>query len=185
MTHHQQAPELVVDRWFNTTETLSLESFRGRVVAIEAFQMLCPGCVAHGIPQARRIGECFPHSDVVVLGLHTVFEHHAAMGPVSLEAFLHEYRVSFPVAVDQPTDTGIPETMRRYRMQGTPTLLLIDAAGRLRRQWFGRVDDLVVGGELMRLVQEKHAATDPAAFPFGERDQSGGCDTGACPVKTG
>src|SRR3546814_1590645 len=64
--------------------------------------MLCPGCVAHGIPQAKAIHAAFPPDKVRVIGLHTVFEHHAAMGPVSLEAFVHEYRLSFPIAIDTP-----------------------------------------------------------------------------------
>ena len=39
-------------------------------------------------------------------------------------------------------------------MQGTPTLVLIDRAGRVRRQHFGRLDDLTVGAEVMRLLCE-------------------------------
>jgi hypothetical protein len=42
--------------------------------------------------------------------------------------------------------------MEAYQMQGTPTLLLIDRAGRLRRQIFGHVPDLLLGAEIMRLV---------------------------------
>jgi hypothetical protein len=44
--------------------------------------------------------------------------------------------------------------MRRYALQGTPTLLLIDAAGRLRRQTFGHVSDLQLGAEIMSLIRE-------------------------------
>ena len=36
---------------------------------IEAFQMLCPGCVSHGLPQAQRIQHAFGDA-VAVLGLH-------------------------------------------------------------------------------------------------------------------
>lgn len=49
------APALHVSRWFNTSSPISLDDLRGRVVVIEAFQMLCPGCVSHGLPQAQRI----------------------------------------------------------------------------------------------------------------------------------
>jgi peroxiredoxin len=146
------APPLLAAPWFNTSEGITLEALRGRVVVVEAFQMLCPGCVSHGIPQAQRIQAAFGSADVMVLGLHTVFEHHAAMTPVSLEAFLHEYRVTFPVGVDLAHESGMPQTMRAYQMQGTPTLILIDAQGRLRKQWFGAASDLVVGAEIMRLM---------------------------------
>ncbi len=96
------APPLVVERWFNTDQPITLESLRGRIVVLHAFQMLCPGCVANAIPQARKLNEIAKSiDDLVVLGIHTVFEHHAAMTPVSLEAFLHEYKITFPVAVDR------------------------------------------------------------------------------------
>jgi peroxiredoxin len=146
------APPLFVERWFNSPHDITLESLRGKVVVVEAFQMLCPGCVSHGIPQAQRIQAAFGSAGVVVLGLHTVFEHHAAMTPVSLEAFLYEYKVTFPVGVDLAHASGMPQTMRAYQMQGTPTLILIDAQGRMRKQWFGAANDLVVGAEIMRLV---------------------------------
>jgi peroxiredoxin len=149
-----RAPAIVADRWFNTAEAPELDRLHGSVVVIEAFQMLCPGCVAHGIPQAQRIRDTFSQEDVVVLGVHTVFEHHRAMTPVSLEAFLHEYKVTFPVAVDSAHESGMPLTMRAYQMQGTPTLILIDTAGRLRQQWFGAPSDLAVGAEIMRLIME-------------------------------
>lgn len=45
-----QVPELQVGRWFNSDAPLSLAGLRGKVVALHAFQMLCPGCVAHGLP---------------------------------------------------------------------------------------------------------------------------------------
>lgn len=149
------APPILASEWLNAAEPPTLEALRGKVVAIECFQMLCPGCVSHGLPQAQRIAQTFLAADVVVLGLHCVFEHHAAQGPVSLAAFLHEYRIRFPVAVDQAgTDGPLPQTMARYALEGTPTLLLIDRVGRLRARHFGTVPDLALGAEIMALVQE-------------------------------
>lgn len=149
------APELEVAQWFNTGERLSLGGLRGKVVVIEAFQMLCPGCVSHGLPQAKRVHESFDSADVAVLGLHTVFEHHEAMTPTSLAAFLYEYRIRFPIGVDRPGEgVAIPKTMAAYQMQGTPTLLLIDRRGQLRAQHFGAVPDLQVGAEIMKLMTE-------------------------------
>lgn len=148
------APPLEVERWFNTADAPTLDDLRGRVVVIEAFQMLCPGCVSHGLPQAQRIASTFG-TDVTVLGLHTVFEHHDAMTPVSLEAFLHEYAIGFPVGVDAHDGPGgTPVTMARYQLRGTPSLVAIDRAGRLRLNAFGHVDDLTVGAALARLTDE-------------------------------
>ena len=166
------APEWHTTTWLNTSEPLSLERLRGRVVLMHAFQMLCPGCVARGLPQAQRVADLFNGAPVTVIGLHTVFEHHEAMGLQSLRAFLHEYGIRFPVGVDVPGLDGdpMPRTMRAYAMQGTPTTVIIDAHGRLRRQVFGVHDDLLLGSELGTLLVEAErsaeaTATNPPASP--------------------
>ena len=148
------APELAVARWFNTDANPTLVDLRGEVVVIEAFQMLCPGCVSHGLPQAERIQHAFGDA-VTVLGLHTVFEHHEAMTPTSLEAFLHEYRITFPVGVDaHAPGVALPVTMGRYQLRGTPSLVAVDRAGRIRLNAFGQIGDLTVGATLARLIDE-------------------------------
>lgn len=142
------APPIQAERWFNTDIDLSLEALRGKVVVLHAFQMLCPGCVSHAVPQARRLHEIARSVDALaIVGIHTVFEHHAAMTPVSLEAFLHEYKIAFPVAVDKAAADGgpIPQTMAAYRFQGTPSTVVIDREGRIVRSSFGAEDDLVLG----------------------------------------
>jgi hypothetical protein len=148
-----QPPELQVTEWLNTTEPPSLAGLRGQVVVVHAFQMLCPACVAHGLPQAKRLTQVFSGRDLTVLGLHTVFEHHAVMTPAALRVFLHEYRIGFPVGIDRPGDPGpLPRTMQAYRMEGTPTLLVFDRQGKLQLNQLGQVDDMALGaliGELL------------------------------------
>lgn len=162
------APDLAVSEWLNAESDPSLVNLRGQVIVIEAFQMLCPGCVAHGVPQAQRVQATFGN-DLTVLGLHTVFEHHEAMRPVSLAAFLHEYSVGFPVGVDaQETGIDTPVTMRRYGLQGTPSLIVIDRLGQLRGKTFGQVDDLALGAALARLIDE-------VAPPSTNCDSATGC----------
>ncbi|MEQ1723219.1 MAG: TlpA family protein disulfide reductase, partial [Pseudobdellovibrio sp.] len=70
--------DLTVLKWLGTTDDFSLNDLQGRVVLVHAFQMLCPGCVLHGVPQAQKVFETFKQEKVAVLGLHTVFEHHEA-----------------------------------------------------------------------------------------------------------
>ncbi|MCC2957545.1 redoxin domain-containing protein [Massilia sp. IC2-477] len=161
------APEFEVSGWLNAAGPVSLASLRGRVVAVYAFQMLCPGCVAHALPQAKQLGQHFGRNELAVLGLHTVFEHHEAMNEAALAAFLHEYRIEFPVGVDRPGEDGpIPRTMERYRMRGTPTLLLFDRQGVLRHSLFGHLPDLQVGALIGRLLAEPEP---------GEACDDGGC----------
>jgi peroxiredoxin len=142
------APELRIERWFNSATPLALPALRGRVVVLYFFQMLCPGCVTHAIPQAIRLAQMLPRERVAVLGVHSVFEHHAAMQPAALEVFIHEYRIQFPVGVDQhaqPGAAGMPATMAAYGLRGTPSLVLIDADGNVQFNHFGHIDDLALG----------------------------------------
>ena len=151
----REAPEFEIAKWLNTDTDLSLDQFRGKVVMAVAFQMLCPGCVEISVPQAKHVHTAFSEKDIQVIGLHTVFEHHEAMQEASLRAFLHEYRIYFPVGIDAPAEgSPIPLTMQLYQMQGTPTVLLIDRQGRLRKQQFGHTPDLLLGAELMALIRE-------------------------------
>ncbi len=161
------APPLTTSDWINTPRPLALDDFHGRVLLIEAFQMLCPGCVLQGLPQAQRVRAAFPTSDLAVIGLHTVFEHHAAQGTrVALEAFAHEYRLTFPIGIDeQSLSGGIPRTMAAYAMQGTPTLILIDRQGHKRMQRFGHIDDLALGAAIQTLIGERADDTAPVADP--------------------
>ena len=176
----QPAPELDVAEWLNSNKDVELADLRGKVVLIEAFQMLCPGCVTGGLPMAQKAREIFKPADLVVLGLHTVFEHHEAQGTkAALTAFLHEYRIKFPVGIDRHNgDEPLPNTMRAYQMRGTPTTILIDRQGRLRWQHFGQVEDMVIGAQIMELLAEAEFSTATGTTPASPSD----CDENGCPV---
>lgn len=151
------APPWTTLDWFNSGAALQPADLRGKVVVLHAFQMLCPACVHHSLPQALRTRASFAPEDVAVIGLHTVFEHHAAMTPVSLRAFLHENRIAFPVGVDAPgadPSDPIPLTMRAYGMRGTPSMFLIDRNGELRLHSLGAVEDLAIGAAIAALTVE-------------------------------
>lgn len=175
------APELVTSHWLSTPAPISLRDLRGKVVVIEAFQMLCPGCVSHGLPQAMRIAQTFSDKDVAVLGLHTVFEHHEAQGTrQALEAFVHEYRITFPIGIDaQSLNDRLPQTMSTYGLRGTPSLILIDRLGRYREQFFGNVADLLLGAKIMALVQEHDTG---ARLQDDDDPGAAGCDDTRCSV---
>ena len=149
-----ELPQLQVSRWFNAPADFSLAHLRGRVVILHTFQMLCPGCVLHAFPQLNRLA-ALQLPDLAIVGLHTVFEHHAVMNERALEVFLHEYRIDHPIGVDAyaPGESA-PKTMRALALRGTPSLVLIDRQGRLRDQHFGAVDDLMLGCLIGSLLAE-------------------------------
>lgn len=158
MSSYKTAPEFDVSEWLNTSEPLTLAALRGKVVVVSVFQMLCQGCVHHSIPLAKRLHETFDPTEVMVLGLHSVFENHETMTPAALIDFVHEQELRFPIGIDtQPEDKGLPLTMRAYQMQGTPTTILIDTEGRLRMQRFGSTDPLTLAASIGILLGEGRA----------------------------
>lgn len=151
----QPAPPLAVCAWLNTPG-LTLESLRGRIVLVHAFQMHCPGCVELATPQAQRVHDTFAREDVAVVGLHSVFERHEAATPEALERHVREHRYTFPIGIDAPhPGGGLPLTMQAYRLDGTPSCVLIDYAGRLRMKRLGHVTDLALGALLGSLIDEQ------------------------------
>lgn len=176
------APELEVCHWINSKVPLSIAELRGKVVVLHAFQMLCPGCVVHGIPQASSIQALYPEEEVQVIGLHTVFEHHDVMTIAALEVFVKEYRLQFPIAVDTPGNASVePRTMRKYQLRGTPSLVLIDKAGYVRLNHFGRLSDMQVGSLIGRLVQEGEESQTKDEIESRQTTQSqSGSATASC-----
>ncbi|GAB4175599.1 MAG: redoxin domain-containing protein [Wenzhouxiangellaceae bacterium] len=173
MSEGQRLPHWAVGEWLNCDGPLTLDGLRGRVVVVHAFQMLCPACVRHALPQAERLHRQFAGDDLIVVGLHTVFEHHDAMRPAALRAFMHEYRITHPVGIDRHAPgLAIPVTMQRWQLRGTPSLIVLDRAGRVQSHHFGVYDDLPLGVLLGRLLEAS-----------AERTSGKGCDDVAgCPV---
>lgn len=177
------APPLHVGRWLNTTEAITLEALRGRVVMLHSFQMLCPACVSHGLPQAMKARELFALGDVAVIGLHTVFEHHAVMNAAALEVFIHEYRVTIPIGIDQAgSTTSVPLTMQAYGLRGTPSVVLLDRQGRIRLNHFGTIDDMALGGLIGQLVAEPAggAASATGTSTQAQLGSADECDGAGC-----
>jgi peroxiredoxin len=153
--HPRIAPPLQISQWFNTDRALSLDSLRGKIIVLSAFQMLCQGCVHHSVPQMRRVFDLFDPEEVVVIGLHTVFEDHAQMEPAALAGFIAHHQLTMPIGIDMPDgQRGLPLTMRAYQMQGTPSFILIDKNGLLRMHRFGQKDDLSIGAAIGQLLSE-------------------------------
>lgn len=149
-------PEIEASQWL-LSEPVSIAAQRGKVVLVYAYQMLCPGCVVHAAPQVQKVRNFYSPEVLTVIGLHSVFEHHAAMGPEALKAYLHEFKYTYPVAIDRHSGGNLlPDTMTKLSLRGTPSILLIDKLGRLRRHFFGQMEDLRLGTEIGLLIGEHY-----------------------------
>lgn len=165
----ENPPELQIAQVFNATEAPKLKDLKGKVVILLGFQMLCPGSLRHALPQAERLARAFSSDEVAVLALHMVFENHKDMAPSMLEPFIKTENITIPVLVDEADGSGLPKTMAAYAMQGTPTLLVFDRQGRLRRHYLGAVDDVRLGAEIMALCLEAPNAPREVSVAIEQR----------------
>ncbi len=180
----ENPPALATAQFYNAPEAPTLAKLKGKVVVLIGFQMLCPGSLRHSLPQAERLARAFNADEVAVLGLHMVFENHKDMTPSLLEPFLKSEHISIPMLVDAPGDAGMPKTMETYGMQGTPTLLLFDRQGRLRRHYLGAVDDVRLGAEIMALAMEDPKAEREVSVAIERRLAATLTDPGGTTITT-
>ncbi len=158
MFNPENPPEFETSRWFNAEKPLSREQLKGRVVLLTVFQALCNGSLKHALPQAQRIAQAFSSEEVAVIGLHSAFENQDKQTPGAVEALIAEQQLTFPIAIDKPNVKKMPRTFTTYELQGTPTVLLFDRQGRLRRHYLGQVDDVRLGAEIMAFALEARTA---------------------------
>jgi hypothetical protein len=203
----QSAPEIQVETWVQGGP-LSISELHGRVVLVEVFQVNCPGCFVHALPEVVHLHQAYHDRGLTVIGLATAFEdfdkntlHNlqrlVGTGEVIGEplrqlgkaGLLQDNRLDYPLpfaigmdtlienrdeVTDEAVDAFILEqlpdyadwpdqrrlpvyakarawlearryralTFETYRLQGTPSSILVDRDGILRDVSFGFVDQL-------------------------------------------
>ncbi len=68
-----KAPDLQISTWVQGKST-NIDKEKGNVVLIEVFQVNCPGCFLHGIPEAIDIYNKYKDKGLTVLAVATAFE---------------------------------------------------------------------------------------------------------------
>jgi len=68
-----EAPNLGVSKWVQGLPT-NIDKEKDKVILVEVFQVNCPGCFLHAIPQAIDIYNKYRKEGVTVLGISTAFE---------------------------------------------------------------------------------------------------------------
>lgn len=152
------APQWDISQWFNT-KGLKLSDLRGQVVVIDFFQMWCPGCNKFSLPLMARWEKLFAREirekKLTILSIHTVFEGHKQQTVKRLHKYIIKKAITHPVGVDRHEGTNrLPNTMIRYKTNGTPEMAFIDKKGRIRFQKFGYFDPYTGEGLIRALLAE-------------------------------
>jgi hypothetical protein len=121
----QLAPPLQVSKWLQG-EAIDFSNLRGYVVLIEVFQVNCPGCFLHSLPQAVGLYYRYAQQGLVVAAVATTFEDFDKNTEENLQRLLDEgevvgetarwltkyqllvngrlgFKIPFPVAMDKLT----------------------------------------------------------------------------------
>ncbi len=149
------APEWAISEWFNT-DRITLKEMREKVVVIGFFQLWCSGCNRFSIPLMEKWEQKYRRrKDFQLIGIHTVFEGHPHQTPKRLRQYIKEKNITYPIGIDDYiSNERTPETMIRYRTQGTPEMVIIDKMGRIRFQHFGGFNPADVEKLIDTLLEE-------------------------------
>lgn len=157
-----KAPEWEVSEWINGPG-VSLADLKGKVVIVEFFQLWCPGCNNFSIPLMKRWSESsfaeeIKSGKLALLSIHTVFEGHDYQNPEKLRSFVKEKKIHHLVGIDVYKNGGkTPETMKKYKTGGTPTMTFIDKNGHVRFQKLGGFDPFAAEMFIRMLIEEPGA----------------------------
>jgi len=67
------APDIQVETWVQGGP-VNISTLPGQVVLVEVFQVNCPGCFVHALPEALHLYRTYHDKGLAVIGLATAFE---------------------------------------------------------------------------------------------------------------
>jgi len=114
---------------FSTTtpdgEPIALSDYRGSVVALNFWATWCVPCRAE-MPALQNASETYASGELIIIGVN------AGESPRQVRAFLDEYGLTFPIALDR--NGSIADL---YGVRVFPTTIWIDAEGNVQAEHFG------------------------------------------------
>ncbi len=145
--------------WFNTDRPLAFDKdLKGRVVVMDFWTYCCINCM-HVLPELARVEEHFKGRPVVVVGVHSnKFTNEAEAANV--RAAILRYGIRHPVVVDEGH-----RIWDAYAVRAWPTLMFVDAGGRVVGRIEGETDAAAIIDVVDRLLAEGQAAGLLAAGP--------------------
>lgn len=138
-----KAPELDgAVAWLNTSGPIRLADLRGKVVVLDFWTFCCINCI-HTLPDLAKLEKKFER-ELVVVGVHSAKFDNEKKTDAIRKAILR-YQITHPVANDAEM-----RVWNRYRIDGWPTLVVIDPEGNIVSRESGegqydRLDRIITG----------------------------------------
>ena len=140
----QSAPPLEVSEWISGS-AVSLADLKGKVVMIDVFQIICPGCEASH-PHIVNLKKKYEKDGFELISLAVAFELQHIQQPKDIKAYVKKGDFPYRVAIDK----DLTRTFEKYQSGGTPYTILIDRQGNVRYLDFFRLE--VVEDRIQKLL---------------------------------
>jgi thiol-disulfide isomerase/thioredoxin len=118
------APEWKIAEWTDGKDR-KLSDYHGKVVVLDFWGIWCGPCI-HAIPAMKELHSRYRDRDVVFLGIHT-----AGTDMSLVKRLLKQQDWDLTVGLDAGDDIATGETVRRYAIQGYPSVMIVDRNGKL------------------------------------------------------
>ena len=122
------APE--IDLPVLTGGRFELSKLRGHPIVLSFWGTWCPPC-RDEFPELVRLHETYGPTGLRVIGVNGRDQERSTR---NVKAFIDEFHVAFPVALDQRGSAR-----RSYRLVGLPSTVFVDSAGTIRRLHMGPI----------------------------------------------
>lgn len=124
--------------------SVSLDALRGQVVVVNFWATWCPPCVEE-TPRLVGWHEQYADQGLAVLGVDTLYQDSRD----EVEKFATEYKVSYPVLLDEEGDMS-----KRWEARQLPRSYVIDRDGVVRYVRIGELTDADFEAQVLPLLQD-------------------------------
>ncbi|MEC4812003.1 MAG: thioredoxin-like domain-containing protein [Scytonema sp. PMC 1069.18] len=147
MTPRVRAPELPQNYpWLNTSQPLSLQQLRGRVVILDFWTYCCINCL-HILPDLKYLEQKYKDS-LTIIGVHSAkFDNEKETENIR-QAILR-YDIEHPILVDR----GF-RVWQEYAVRAWPTLMVIDPEGYVINYVSGEGNRDILDQLLQKLIDQ-------------------------------
>jgi thiol-disulfide isomerase/thioredoxin/protocatechuate 3,4-dioxygenase beta subunit len=124
LTAGTPAPQWVISEW-SDGKTRQISDYRGKVVVLDFWGVWCGPCIS-AIPAMKELSNRYEDDGVVFLSVHT-----AGTDMSLVKRLLSQQQWAMIVGLDAGDDIVSGKTVQAYAVQGFPTLIVVDPAGRI------------------------------------------------------
>lgn len=122
---------------------LALADYRGKVVLVSFWATWCGPCLKM-VPHERELAHTYPADKFVIVGVNVDTDLDAARATAK--------RVGMTWPSLRNSNAGAPQLDDQWRVDGFPTLYLVDQQGTIRKRWMGNAAPQSLDASIRQLI---------------------------------